>query len=89
MKESAKKYMIIYKNLTPIVYTSVKDSGVMLSMRYLVSPRQRRGSEEGIWEAILDAFAKHANIDFAYPTQRFYNNNLESKEVTNDKNTHK
>ncbi len=79
IRESAKKYMIIYKNLTPIVYTSVKECGVMLSMRYLVSPRQRRGSEEEIWEAILDEFAKTAKIDFAYPTQRFYNNQIEGK----------
>lgn len=79
VKEASKKYLIFYKNLTPIVYTSVKDSGVLLTMRYLTQPRNRRGGEESIWEDILDAFAKHKDIDFAYPTQRFYDNLRESK----------
>jgi hypothetical protein len=48
-------------------------------MRYLTQPRNRRGGEEAIWEDILDAFAKHKDIDFAYPTQRFYDNLKEGK----------
>ncbi len=68
--EASKKYMILYNKLTPIVYTSVKDSGVMLTMRYLITPRRRRGSEELIWEDVLRAFAKHEDINLAYPTQR-------------------
>ena len=72
IKRASKKYMINYKNLTPIVYTSVKESGVMLTLRYLCSPRTRRGSENEIWENILKQFSKSKNIDFAYPTTRFY-----------------
>lgn len=79
LRESAKKYMIFYKTLTPTVYTSVKDSGVLLTIRYLCDPRKRRGSEQEIWEAVLDAFAGHDDIDFAYPTQRFYSNVYEGK----------
>ncbi len=71
--------MIFYKNLTPIVYTSVKDSGVMLTMRFLCDPRQRRNYEHVIWEEVLKAFAKSNEIDFAYPTQRFYSNKSEGK----------
>jgi len=82
LKEAAKKYLIFYNNLTPIVYTSVKDCGVMLTMRYLTDPRRRRGSEQELWEAVLDEFAKHNDIDFAYPTQRFYNNASEGKPDT-------
>ena len=82
LRESAKKYMIFYNNLTPIVYTCVKDCGVMLTIRYLCDPRQRRTSEQGIWEAILDEFSKNDDIDFAYPTQRFYNNEREGKPLT-------
>lgn len=81
LKESSKRYMIFYSSLTPIVYTTVKDSGVMLTIRYLVEPRKRRNSEQGIWEEILDEFAKANDIDFAYPTQRFYNNMDEGKKV--------
>jgi small-conductance mechanosensitive channel len=80
IKAAARKFLIFYKNLTPIVYTSVKDSGVMLTMRYLCNVRQRRGSEQAIWEEVLGQFAKHKDIDFAYPTQRFYNNITEGKE---------
>lgn len=82
IKDASKKYMIYYRNLSPIVYTSVKDSGVMLTMRFLCNPRQRRSYEEKIWEAILSAFAAEKDIDFAYPTQRFYQNNVEGKPGT-------
>lgn len=70
--EASKKYMIFYQYLTPIVYTSVKDSGIMLTMRYVCDPRKRRITEHEIWEDVLKAFAKHEDIEFAYPTQRFY-----------------
>lgn len=82
IKEAAKNFMIFYKTLTPIVYTSVKDSGVMLTMRFLSHVRRRRATEELIWEEILNQFANHKDIDFAYPTQRFYNNLTEGKEAT-------
>ena len=71
--------MIHYSKLTPTVYTSVKESGVLLTIRYLCEPRRRRGSEETIWEDILNAFAAYSDIDFAYPTQRFYDNIREGK----------
>jgi small-conductance mechanosensitive channel len=80
VREAAKKVMIFYSKLTPIVYTSVKDSGVLLTLRYLCDPRRRRTTAQGIWEDILDKFAECPDIDFAYPTQRFYNNMAEGKE---------
>ena len=70
--EASKNYMIYYKNLTPIVYTSVKESGVQLTIRYLCNPRRRRGSENEIWEIILVQYGAQEDIDFAYPTTRFY-----------------
>ena len=75
-----KKFMIFYSTLTPAVYTSVKDSGVLLTIRYLIEPRRRRASSQAIWEDILDAFGNCNDIDFAYPTQRFYNNVSEGKD---------
>jgi small-conductance mechanosensitive channel len=80
--EASKKFMIIYTTLTPIVYTAVKDSGVMLTMRYLVNPRKRRTSEHEIWEDVLKTFAQNPDIDFAYPTQRIYYNLQEGKSGT-------
>lgn len=77
--EAAKKFLIFYNKLTPIVYTSVKDSGVMLTMRYMCNPRERRMTEEKIWEDVLNKFAECDDIDLAYPTQRFYDNSTEGK----------
>lgn len=82
LREAAHKFMIFYTKLTPKVYTTVKDCGVMLTIRYLCEPRKRRGSEQDIWEDILDSFAAHDNIDFAYPTQRYYHNDTEGKPGT-------
>ncbi len=72
IRRAAMRYLIFFKKLTPIVYTTVKESGVLLTLRYIVKPRERRKSEEAIWEAILDAFGEHDNIALAYPTTRFY-----------------
>lgn len=80
VREASSRMMIFYKALTPIVYTSVKDSGVMLTIRYLCRPRERRGVQNAIWEDILDQFAKCDDIDFAYPTMRRYDNAHEGKE---------
>jgi small-conductance mechanosensitive channel len=72
VKEAAQKFMIMYSKLTPIVYTDVKESGVMLTIRHLCEPRKRREASDKIWEDILNTFAKHKNISLAYPTTRFF-----------------
>jgi small-conductance mechanosensitive channel len=79
VREASSQFMIFYTTLTPKVYTSVEDSGVLLTLRYLCDPRKRRGTREAIWEDILDAFASREDVDFAYPTQRFYDNRAEGK----------
>ncbi|PCJ79422.1 MAG: hypothetical protein COA57_15690, partial [Flavobacteriales bacterium] len=55
------------------------DSGVLLTIRYLTEPRNRRASEEIFWEDILTDFGKCNDIDLAYPTTRLYNNTAEGK----------
>ena len=79
LRREAQEFLIFYSKLTPTVYTSVRDSGVELTMRYLVEPRRRRGSEQTIWEAILDGFALCDDIEFAYPTRRIFQNAIEGK----------
>ena len=71
-RQPKERFVISYANLSPTVYTSVVDSGVLLTLRYLVDPRKRRNSEQEIWEAVLRAFKQHWEIDFAYPTERKY-----------------
>jgi small-conductance mechanosensitive channel len=80
IKAAAKKFLIYYSKLTPIVYTTIKDSGVLLTMRFLCDPRKRRSTEEIILEEVLEEFGKCKDIDFAYPTTRFYSNLKEGKE---------
>lgn len=70
VRMAARKYMIIYNYLTPIVYVSVKDNGVQLTMRYLCEPRKRRTTVDEIWEDVLQEFALYNDIQFAYNTQR-------------------
>jgi len=72
MREASRKFLLHYRRVTPIVYTSVKDHGVLLTLRYLCKARHRRGTAQGIWESVLDEFARHDDIDFAYPTRRVY-----------------
>lgn len=79
---ASKSYLIEYRYLTPIVYTDVKDSGINLTMRYLTDPRRRRGTAQLIWEKILEEFENHDDIDFAYPTIRYYDNPKEGKAGT-------
>ncbi len=73
------KFFISSMSFDPVVYTSVQDSGVSLTLRYVVHARRRRAVSEEIWEAILTDFAKRNDIDFAYPTTRFYHNVTEGK----------
>ncbi len=79
VRRAASRYLIRYEHLTPIVWTAVAASGITLTIRFLSDPRRRRSSEQTIWEDILDAFAQAPDIDFAYPTQRFYDNVVEGK----------
>ena len=62
VKEAANRFMIYYSNLTPTVYTSVKNNGILLTVRYLCEPRQRRPSADAIWEDILEEFGQYEDI---------------------------
>lgn len=80
LRIASRQFMVHNVDFEPRVYTSVQDSGVLLTLRYLCEPQRRRSSAEAIWEDVLDAFAEHDNIDFAYPTVRYYDNTYEGKE---------
>ncbi|MFQ5646665.1 MAG: mechanosensitive ion channel family protein [bacterium] len=80
IKRIESMYIIHFQHLTPIVWTSLSDSGVTLTVRYLCKPRKRRVSADKMWEEILIAFAAEDDINLAYPTWRFYNNLKEGKQ---------
>lgn len=79
VRETSTTFMVYYHRFTPIVWVSVVDIGVCLTLRYLCDARRRRGSEHEIWKAILKAFKQEPTLDFAYPTTRFYDNYREGK----------
>ena len=70
LKQLTKKYPIKYPTLTPAVYVRIVDNGVKLTLRYLTDARRRRTSEDELSRGILQEFAAHAEINFAYPTYR-------------------
>jgi small-conductance mechanosensitive channel len=72
MENVSRQHLIFYSTLTPAVYTSVRDWGVLLTLRYLCHPRRRRGMAQAIWEDVLTAIGGADDIAFAYPTIRYY-----------------
>ncbi|MCK5145569.1 mechanosensitive ion channel [bacterium] len=72
IKKMAKDYLIYYKTFTPIVYTKIEDSGVKLTLRYLVEAKNRRMTENNISQFVLKAYAGVDDITLAYPTYRIY-----------------
>jgi small-conductance mechanosensitive channel len=77
LQRTAQDYLIYTPTTTPIVYTDVKDSGVLLTIRYLCKPHERRTTTEVVWEEVLQAFEQHQDIQLAYPTTRFFDARLD------------
>jgi small-conductance mechanosensitive channel len=76
---AAQRYALPRNATDPAVYLSVEASGVLLTLRTPCSPRARREVTDVIWQDILAAFAECPDIDFAYPTTRWYANDTEGK----------
>lgn len=73
IKEASKEYMIFNNNPHPTVYTSINnENSITLTIRYMCAYKERRNSSEKIYEEVLERFANHTDIEFAYPTQRLY-----------------
>lgn len=60
--EASKKYMLKYNNLTPIIYTKVREGYIYLTVRYLCEPRMRRVTEDAIWIDVLEQLREEGNI---------------------------
>lgn len=73
-----RRYAFKYGALTPIVYLTLADSGIELTLRYLVPLRKRRGSADRVGRAVLEAVEEDPSVDFAYPTWRVYRSGEES-----------
>lgn len=80
MIEAASTYYLNYSILTPTVYVDIKEYGVNLTIRYLTEPRQRRGTQQQISEAVLDMIVANEDILWAYPTSRVYRAEIDGKD---------
>lgn len=72
IRKTAREYQIKIGALTPIVYLTVKDSGVLITGRLLIPARQRRSVEDRLWRRLLTRFAEESDVELAYPTVRTY-----------------
>lgn len=76
---AARRYALPPGATDPAVYVSVEASGVLLTIRTPCRPRERRAVTDALWQDILIAFGECPDIDFAYPTTRFYAHDSEGK----------
>ncbi|MEX2582873.1 MAG: mechanosensitive ion channel domain-containing protein [Gemmatimonadota bacterium] len=67
-----RRYAFKYGALTPIVYVSIGESGVQLTLRFMIHARRRRGAVDHASRRILAAFATEPAIRIAYITYRIY-----------------
>ncbi len=70
LEQTSQRTLINYSALSPIVYTSVVDVGVKLTIRHLIPTRRRRSEQERLWEAVLHHLEETPSAELAYPTQR-------------------
>lgn len=70
IRETMVDYRIGDMNYDPIVFLTVRDSGVLLTARLLAEAHELRAVEEAVWTRILMAFREAGDIELAYPTER-------------------
>lgn len=68
--QASRHYKIRFTHLTPTVYLSVRDRGVLLTGRILVDTRRRRAVDQQVWRSLLDGIAAEPDVEIAYPTTR-------------------
>lgn len=76
---AARRFALPQGATEPAVYVSVEASGVLLTLRIPCSPRARREVTDALWRDILVGFGQCPDIDFAYPTTRWYAHQVEGK----------
>lgn len=63
LARAGQRYILHYGRLTPIVWTNFHDKRVVLTVRFLCRPRQRRVTSSRLWEQVLVEFAKESDIE--------------------------
>lgn len=71
-------YAFRYGVTTPIVYTTIGQSGIQLRLRYLTHVRRRRGNRDAISRRVLRRLREEGpRIELAYPTSRTYRTEID------------
>jgi small-conductance mechanosensitive channel len=70
LRATADLYRIGITTLDPIVYLTVRDSGILLTARLVVDANRTRVTEQEIWKQFLRAIKGQPDIELAYPTIR-------------------
>lgn len=80
IRRASRMFSLLDSNFTPKVYTRIENEKgyITFIIRYICHYESKRGSAEKIYEDILKEFAKH-NIEFAYPINRIYYENIEKE----------
>jgi len=84
IREMGNRYAIQYENLNPRVYTSIEDSGVKFTLRYLTRSRGRREIRSRLSKKIMKLLKEHPEVELAYPTYRIYQRNVKQDKPGQD-----
>lgn len=80
IQDLGNRYAIQYENLNPRVYSSIKDSGVKLTLRYLTRARGRREIKSRLSKKTMQLLDEHPDVELAYPTYRIFRRDRENPE---------
>ncbi len=72
IRRMADNYMIHFNKYTPIVYTFIVDSGIKLTLRYMIETKQRRSTTSNIFEEFLRRIESEPDITLAYTTYKLF-----------------
>lgn len=72
LQEASKQFYIDQKNYRPDVFIRFREYGIVITLRYLCDPRQRRSTENELDQEILNILAQEDDINIAYPSQTIY-----------------
>lgn len=84
LRRVRRKYLLRYNYASPKTYITIADSGVRITVRFLVRARRRRLLEDELAREILLRFAEEAGIELAYPTVRLFRRGGEASAGTGD-----
>lgn len=72
LQEASKQFYIDQHTYHPDVFIRFREYGIVITLRYLCDPRQRRSTENELTQEVLKILGRENDIQIAYPTQNIY-----------------